>query len=177
MSLSNDWVTSKYMASLATKRFTDNNKDSKNRHITILSDNTGRLLITTLTDTVSCCRVFVNETCNSNCQCDVNRFLPVCGDDGRSYFSACYAGCTTESFNETMQVNYMIHRQQCLIRVIEKRLVSHNNGSTVIQSYISNECLLLTAYSMPGYVTVHDSPRPRVVMHNDVAWPKVHSKS
>jgi len=35
--------------------------------------------------------------CNGNCSCDPTAFTPVCGSDGRNYFSPCYAGCQNES--------------------------------------------------------------------------------
>jgi len=35
--------------------------------------------------------------CNGNCSCDPTAFTPVCGSDGRNYFSPCYAGCQIES--------------------------------------------------------------------------------
>ncbi|KAJ4450343.1 hypothetical protein ANN_01763 [Periplaneta americana] len=31
--------------------------------------------------------------CNTTCECDRNKFSPICGQDGRTYFSACHAGC------------------------------------------------------------------------------------
>jgi len=33
------------------------------------------------------------STCNFDCSCDIERFEPVCGADGLTYFSPCYAGC------------------------------------------------------------------------------------
>ncbi|KAL7306068.1 hypothetical protein TKK_0001527 [Trichogramma kaykai] len=33
-------------------------------------------------------------TCNSTCSCDTNKFSPICGADGKTYFSACHAGCS-----------------------------------------------------------------------------------
>lgn len=33
------------------------------------------------------------DTCNSNCHCDYIKYSPVCGIDGRTYISACHAGC------------------------------------------------------------------------------------
>ncbi|XP_077966101.1 solute carrier organic anion transporter family member 4A1-like isoform X1 [Styela clava] len=31
--------------------------------------------------------------CSNNCHCSTDYFKPVCGDDGISYFSSCFAGC------------------------------------------------------------------------------------
>lgn len=35
-------------------------------------------------------------SCSQDCHCDYVSNAPVCGDDGRTYISACHAGCTTE---------------------------------------------------------------------------------
>ncbi|KAM3940652.1 solute carrier organic anion transporter family member 4C1-like [Leptodactylus fuscus] len=35
--------------------------------------------------------------CNSNCSCARSFYDPVCGADGVQYFSACYAGCSSEA--------------------------------------------------------------------------------
>ncbi|KAK3930526.1 Solute carrier organic anion transporter family member 74D [Frankliniella fusca] len=32
--------------------------------------------------------------CNRTCACDDAKFSPICGADGKTYFSACHAGCT-----------------------------------------------------------------------------------
>ncbi|ETE65959.1 Solute carrier organic anion transporter family member 3A1, partial [Ophiophagus hannah] len=34
------------------------------------------------------------SACNSNCKCQMDSFTPVCGTDGITYLSACFAGCT-----------------------------------------------------------------------------------
>uniref|UniRef100_H2Y4N0 Solute carrier organic anion transporter family member n=1 Tax=Ciona savignyi TaxID=51511 RepID=H2Y4N0_CIOSA len=34
------------------------------------------------------------STCNLNCGCDLNVYKPVCGADGITYYSACFAGCS-----------------------------------------------------------------------------------
>lgn len=38
----------------------------------------------------------VSETCFSHCRCDYVKYSPVCGQDGRTYISACHAGCTDQ---------------------------------------------------------------------------------
>ncbi|XP_040824746.1 solute carrier organic anion transporter family member 3A1 isoform X3 [Ochotona curzoniae] len=35
------------------------------------------------------------STCNRNCECQTDSFTPVCGADGVTYLSACFAGCTS----------------------------------------------------------------------------------
>lgn len=33
-------------------------------------------------------------TCEATCDCVRNKFSPICGADGKTYFSACHAGCS-----------------------------------------------------------------------------------
>lgn len=35
------------------------------------------------------------SSCNGNCHCDYVRYHPVCSEDGRTFISACHAGCKT----------------------------------------------------------------------------------
>ncbi|XP_046675029.1 solute carrier organic anion transporter family member 4A1 [Homalodisca vitripennis] len=37
----------------------------------------------------------LDDPCNDNCGCSWEEYLPVCGTNNYTYFSACYAGCTT----------------------------------------------------------------------------------
>ncbi|XP_066268897.1 solute carrier organic anion transporter family member 3A1-like isoform X2 [Branchiostoma lanceolatum] len=36
------------------------------------------------------------SSCNSACNCPLDKYKPVCGPDGVTYFSGCHAGCTEE---------------------------------------------------------------------------------
>lgn len=35
------------------------------------------------------------SSCNKNCECQTDSFTPVCGADGITYLSACFAGCNS----------------------------------------------------------------------------------
>jgi len=43
--------------------------------------------------------------CSGNCSYDEQAFTPVCGSDGRNYFSPCYAGCQVDTKNTTGKVD------------------------------------------------------------------------
>ncbi|KAH7954806.1 hypothetical protein HPB49_021928 [Dermacentor silvarum] len=45
---------------------------------------------------VSSVNVSLKESCNSRCGCTTTRFNPICGRDGYTYYSPCYAGCLRE---------------------------------------------------------------------------------
>uniref|UniRef100_G1T2H6 Solute carrier organic anion transporter family member n=1 Tax=Oryctolagus cuniculus TaxID=9986 RepID=G1T2H6_RABIT len=38
------------------------------------------------------------SSCNNKCECQTDSFTPVCGADGVTYLSACFAGCTSTNF-------------------------------------------------------------------------------
>ncbi|KAL1123562.1 hypothetical protein AAG570_002639 [Ranatra chinensis] len=40
------------------------------------------------------------QVCETNCSCNQSKFSPICGQDGRTYFSACHAGCTNHTLLE-----------------------------------------------------------------------------
>lgn len=37
------------------------------------------------------------SSCDDNCACADNSYFPICGEDGRTYYSPCYAGCVTHA--------------------------------------------------------------------------------
>ncbi|XP_034940213.1 solute carrier organic anion transporter family member 74D [Chelonus insularis] len=39
-------------------------------------------------------------TCEASCDCDRNKFSPICGADKRTYFSACHAGCSNYTITD-----------------------------------------------------------------------------
>ncbi|XP_046350996.2 solute carrier organic anion transporter family member 4A1-like [Haliotis rufescens] len=47
----------------------------------------------------------LDNTCNSNCACTEDDYHPVCGRDGLTYFSPCYAGCTVIQYGEVTRYN------------------------------------------------------------------------
>ncbi|XP_023718722.1 solute carrier organic anion transporter family member 74D [Cryptotermes secundus] len=48
--------------------------------------------------------------CNATCNCDRNKFSPICGRDKSTYFSACHAGCQ----NITLVDGKIVSYSECL---------------------------------------------------------------
>ncbi|KAJ8321840.1 hypothetical protein KUTeg_000311 [Tegillarca granosa] len=49
------------------------------------------------------------SSCIPDCSCDVNEFFPLCGSDGKNYYSPCYAGCPS-----TTQKNQAFSNCTCI---------------------------------------------------------------
>ncbi|GAB1292214.1 Solute carrier organic anion transporter family member 3A1 [Apodemus speciosus] len=64
--------------------------------------------------------------CNNNCECQTDSFTPVCGADGITYLSACFAGCnsTTHLIGAMAQTPSVI----ILIRTVSPELKSYALG-------------------------------------------------
>lgn len=43
--------------------------------------------------------------CETSCKCDESKFSPICGNDGRTYFSACHAGCQNYTKDQEENIN------------------------------------------------------------------------
>ncbi|KAK7104127.1 solute carrier organic anion transporter family member 4C1-like isoform X2 [Littorina saxatilis] len=69
--------------------------------------------------------VNVNAPCNSNCACTTRNFDPVCGQDGVTYFSACYAGCMADNSSKLL-----LKYDNCSC-VINTMLSSGGNGTGI----------------------------------------------
>lgn len=48
---------------------------------------------------------FFEPTCSLNCDCDFEKFEPICGSDNFTYFSSCHAGCK-QSLSEDGVMKY-----------------------------------------------------------------------
>ena len=47
----------------------------------------------------------LDSTCNSGCQCDTQKFEPVCGSDSIMYFTPCHAGCSYDYIIDQPHLN------------------------------------------------------------------------
>lgn len=53
----------------------------------------------------------LDASCNLQCQCSRMKYDPICGADGIMYFSPCYAGCQSESYENNIKV---YHNCSCI---------------------------------------------------------------
>ncbi|XP_039248312.2 solute carrier organic anion transporter family member 4A1-like isoform X1 [Styela clava] len=86
-------------------------------------------------------------SCNSGCQCNTDRFNPVCDDNGVTYFSPCHAGCMDQT-NETHFVNCRCLNDFNLADVSADKC-PHNSCTNL------NAILIIVGVSfLAGYLTV-----------------------
>lgn len=65
--------------------------------------------------------------CNTTCECDREKFSPICGQDGRTYFSACHAGCR----NLTVIEGKIVKFSECLcVLDYTPNNITHDPGPT-----------------------------------------------
>lgn len=66
--------------------------------------------------------------CNFTCECDFDKFAPICGSDGLTYFSSCHAGCKVASVvnGKTLYNNCSCIPQddgECTVNIMSSRNV------------------------------------------------------
>ena len=52
----------------------------------------------------------LDATCNRGCECDTQKFEPVCGSDSILYFTPCHAGC---SYNYVIDPRHLTKVDMC----------------------------------------------------------------
>ncbi|XP_056393508.1 solute carrier organic anion transporter family member 4C1-like [Hyla sarda] len=70
----------------------------------------------------------MSAPCNSNCSCARSFYDPVCGADGVQYFSACYAGCSSQALSTDDDIKIYTDCK-CIgksVREITQRTISLN---------------------------------------------------
>ncbi|XP_073534044.1 solute carrier organic anion transporter family member 4C1 isoform X2 [Phyllobates terribilis] len=69
--------------------------------------------------------------CNSNCSCARSFYDPVCGADGVQYFSACYAGCSSQAVSSDTKIYTSCECIGNPVREIAQRTLSLNVSDAV----------------------------------------------
>lgn len=73
-------------------------------------------------------------TCDPTCDCDRNKFNPLCGADGQTYFSPCHAGCS----NYTMVDGKVSTFSDC--QCISSNITGFETLNTATSGYCDLEC-------------------------------------
>lgn len=68
-------------------------------------------------------QVNLTAACNFGCECHMNDVEPVCGNNGLTYFSPCYAGCTAFSSRSNYTNCACIHGNLSILSVGASQLV------------------------------------------------------
>lgn len=90
-------------------------------------------------------------TCNLNCTCDMEKFSPICGSDGKTYFSSCHAGCTSFEMRDNRTV---YSNCQCIPDVpVEEKAYEATSG------YCDSSCKNFVAFILifAGCVFMHST--------------------
>ncbi|XP_032301913.1 solute carrier organic anion transporter family member 1C1-like isoform X2 [Coturnix japonica] len=72
-------------------------------------------------------------SCNADCSCKVDQWDPVCGDNGITYMTACFAGCKSST---GMGKNMVFHNCSC----VEGQEHGHGNASAVLGQCQRESC-------------------------------------
>ncbi|KAK9306564.1 hypothetical protein QLX08_002761 [Tetragonisca angustula] len=92
-------------------------------------------------------------TCEATCDCVRNKFSPICGVDGKTYFSACHAGCSNYTIVDGKVASF--YNCQC----IGSNLTSPEIASTATIGYCELECSNFWVYMVlfSVFVFVHST--------------------
>ncbi|XP_011632839.1 solute carrier organic anion transporter family member 3A1-like [Pogonomyrmex barbatus] len=92
-------------------------------------------------------------TCDSTCDCDRIKFSPICGADGRTYFSACHAGCTNYTVADGKVASF--YNCQC----IGQNITTSELVSTATIGYCELECSNFWVYMIlfSVFVFIHST--------------------
>lgn len=81
----------------------------------------------------------IEPVCNTtSCECSQDKFAPVCGQDGMTYFSACYAGCKNYTEKDGKIVTFS--NCLCLGDEIDNGTSDHASFGTATIGYCETEC-------------------------------------
>ncbi|XP_017794377.1 PREDICTED: solute carrier organic anion transporter family member 4C1 [Habropoda laboriosa] len=92
-------------------------------------------------------------TCEATCDCIRNKFSPICGADGKTYFSACHAGCSNYTINDGKVASF--YNCQC----IGSNLTTPETTSTASIGYCELECSNFWVYMVlfSVFVFIHST--------------------
>ncbi|KAK6618077.1 hypothetical protein RUM44_002519 [Polyplax serrata] len=102
-----------------------------------------------------------HPVCNTTCNCDREKFSPICGVDGKTYFSACHAGCRNATLVDGMVVEF----SDCLCIETNNMTVTptqssvHLSVSTASIGYCDLDCSNFVPYILlfSMFVFIHST--------------------
>nr|XP_003700170.2 PREDICTED: solute carrier organic anion transporter family member 3A1 [Megachile rotundata]XP_012149742.1 PREDICTED: solute carrier organic anion transporter family member 3A1 [Megachile rotundata]XP_012149750.1 PREDICTED: solute carrier organic anion transporter family member 3A1 [Megachile rotundata] len=92
-------------------------------------------------------------TCDASCDCVRNKFSPICGADGKTYFSACHAGCSNYTIVDGKVASF--YNCQC----IGPNVTTPETLSTATIGYCALECSNFWVYMVlfSVFVFIHST--------------------
>ncbi|XP_017761808.1 PREDICTED: solute carrier organic anion transporter family member 3A1 [Eufriesea mexicana] len=92
-------------------------------------------------------------TCEATCDCVRKKFSPICGVDGKTYFSACHAGCSNYTVVDGKVASF--YNCQC----IGSNLTTPETASTATIGYCELECSNFWVYMVlfSVFVFIHST--------------------
>lgn len=93
-------------------------------------------------------------TCEAGCDCDRNKFSPICGADGKTYFSACHAGCSNYTIADGKVASF--YNCQC---IGQNLTISTETTNTATIGYCELECSNFWVYMIlfSVFVFIHST--------------------